>query len=961
MKRKLIVTLVASALEIYAASAMAQSAGTCALPAGANAFSGATPISTGPLNPTNGFPEWVQDSNGLRLQRCVDPDRCFFDPVVTTDPFSLQIGTGGEAFYWSADAVLDDAAGNRVLTLVMAAETAFLEEGPNAEPINGSQFAFLRLRFVMGVPVDGTYTVQHPYGVNVFTVTGATGQRDVAATVDVGYPPDSSSTLGPVGPFLVAAGAPAGFVGDMGPAGVATTVTGSPCGYNNVRVTGVDTLGNPVVFGGGVTVIETNQFAVQGQLFDNRLHTPINNTRNTYSRTASNGVIEAFATSTPGAVVTVQDGPTIPAGTSRIADPVALENATFGTDGVNSAGVAVADASALPPIVTLTASATAGAPATDATALNLKLVDFVDVTSATYDPATGNLTVVAQSGDQRTPPTLTLRDFGAFDAGVGSKTVATLAPPAVVHVDSSAGGSASAQVVVAAAAAPSAPIVSVSAKGATTLTLGWADVGPGELGYRIYSVVGNARTLVTTLGANATSYQATNLQPLTSYTYQVEAFNGAGEAASLSVTDTTLALPVAASAVGVALAAQQLTLTVNWTDNAGDETGYEIQRCVGTATFCATAANYVVVGQVGAGVTTFDDANATVNAGHVYRVVTLRGIDRAATAAQSARFVTPNRPLASGTPVASGITANSVTLTWTDNTGTGTRAETSYQLERRVGTTGNFLPVGAALAANTLSTTDSTAAAGTTYQYRVVGSNWAGGTASAAVTATTLTVPVDLFAVTNLGSASAIANPPSITWGDATTGETAYRVRRRTITLAANTGVRTPAAGTVTSFATVATLPAGSQTYTSGALTGNTMYEYEVVAMNGTTAGPATTTLVVPGGIAGIAVAPTAAVNNGLNRVTLTFNTVPQLAVGGYRIDRCEVVGAETCAEGSAGWTQVGTVAGRRNTTTTTFQHNGVTASVPAKSYRYRVVTTTGTSAVTTVTGTPSPTVTVNR
>lgn len=952
MKRKLIVTLVASALELYAASAMAQ-ANQCALPQGASSVSGATPISTGPLNPTNGFPEWVQDSNGLRLQRCVDPDRCFFDPVVTTDPFSLQIGTGGEAFYWSADAVLDDGVGNRVLTLVMAAETAFLAEGPNAEPIDGSQFAFLRLRFVMGVPVDGTYTVEHPYGTNVFTVTGATGSRDVAATVDVGYPPNSASTQGPVGPFLVAANAPAGFVGDMGPAGAATTVTGSPCGRNFVRVTGVDVNGAPVSFG-GLTEIVSDQFAVQGQLFDNRLHSPINNTRTTYSRgVTGGGVIESFATSSPTSVVTVQDGPTIPAGTSRIATAVQLENATFGADGVNSAGVGVTDASALPPIVTLTAGATAGAAATDATALNLKLVDFVDVTSATYDPTTGVLTVAARSGDERTPPTLTLRDFGAFSAGQGFKEVVTLAPPSMVFVDSSAGGSAQAQVSIQAASAPAAPgNVAVASATSRTLTLSWSDVA-GEIGYRIYQ--DGSTTPLATVAANATSYTVTNLGVATTHSFVIEAFNAAGQASSQAVTGSTLALPVAASGVAASLSTQQLTLNVNWTDNAGDETGYRIERCIGTATFCNTATNYITVGLVDAGVTTFADTNASANAGHVYRVVTLRGPDSGA-AAQSARLLTPNRPLASGTPVASNITASSVTLTWTDNTGTGTRVETGYQLERRVGTTGAFLPVGAALAANTLSTTDATAAAGTAYQYRVVGSNWAGGTASAAVTATTLTVPVDLFAVTNLAAANAIANPPSIAWTDNTTGETAYRVRRRAVTLNANTGARNQAA-----YANLGNSAANSVAFTDSVLTGNTVYEYEVVAMNGATAGPATTTLVVPGGITGVGAAPTAAVSNAQNRVTLTFNTVQQAAVGGYRIDRCEVVGAETCAVGSAGWASVGTVAGRRTGANATFQHNGVAASVPVKSYRYRVVTTTGTGAVTTVTGTPSPTVTVNR
>jgi len=288
-------------------------------------------MSTGPLNPVDGFPEFVTDSSGVSVQRCTNRALCFFDPIVPTDPFSLQIGSGGEAFYWGADAIVNDSNGNLVLSLGLAAETAFLQTGLNGEPVNGTQFPFLRMRFVMGVPVDGTYTVKHPYGIDTFKVVGATGSRDVFSTIDRGFAPSQTGIQGPVGPFLKSVSAPAGYMGDTG---VSAPVTGSPCStsvgtgraqttvpWNYVEVSGVNLLGQAVDFGGGVKVLRTVNFNVQGKLYDGKVQTPLTPTRLSYSRPATGLTqIDAFATSTSTATVTATDGPTNPLGSMAFSD-----------------------------------------------------------------------------------------------------------------------------------------------------------------------------------------------------------------------------------------------------------------------------------------------------------------------------------------------------------------------------------------------------------------------------------------------------------------------------------------------------------------------------------------------------------------------------------------------------------------------------------------------------------------
>jgi hypothetical protein len=241
----------------------------------------------GPVDPVNGFPVWYQDTNGVTLGLCLDPVNCLPDPVDPANPFSVQIGFGGEAFWWGADALLDVAPGGALPTgggalLVLAVEAAFLGiTDPNAGAVDGEQMSFSRLRIRIDAPVAGTYTVTHPYGLEVFNVVtpGIRAINDnLAATHvsgnlltigDIGCvaaPCDFTLALaGGIGPYLtaVAPPPPAGFLGSVA---AAQTVTGSPNGTNLFRVEGPagSNLGGP-----GIDVIETDLFAVQGRFFSN--------------------------------------------------------------------------------------------------------------------------------------------------------------------------------------------------------------------------------------------------------------------------------------------------------------------------------------------------------------------------------------------------------------------------------------------------------------------------------------------------------------------------------------------------------------------------------------------------------------------------------------------------------------------------------------------------------------------
>lgn len=818
-KQKIMVTMIASALGLTISNA---NSAVCNLVGTQSSANGATLMSTGPLNPVDGFPEFVTDSSGVSVQRCTNRALCFFDPIVPTDPFSLQIGSGGEAFYWGADAIINDSNGNLVLSLGLAAETAFLQTGLNGEPVNGTQFPFLRMRFVMGVPVDGTYTVKHPYGIDTFKVVGATGSRDVFSTIDRGFAPSQTGIQGPVGPFLKSVSAPAGYMGDTG---VSAPVTGSPCStsvgtgltqktvpWNYVEVSGVNLLGQAVDFGGGVKVLRTVNFNVQGKLYDGKVQTPLTPTRLSYSRPATGLTqIDTFATSTSTATVTATDGPTNPLGSMAFSDILDHSDINL-IEAANSLSIPAAANALLPSIVQLTASDTP----TDSTKLNLHLVDFVDISQADYDPLTQKLSVTAASSDKLKAPTLTLRDFGSFVAGVATKVVITAAPPAVVHVDSAVGGTDVAQVRVINAVAPNAPTSLALVKAtSTTLTLSWTDNSADEQGFKVYQVnVGGTRTLKGTTAANVPQMIVTGLGANQAYTFQVDAYNTAGANSSTSATVNTLALPLAPNGVSTVLSGRNIT--VSWADiTPTGQASFEIWRST------TVDGTYAKLASAPIGTTSVVDSTAKVDGtSYFYKVLAVRDQDLSALSVASTGVLVGAATITPPSNVAiQRTTATAAAVSWVD----ASTNETSFQVQSSTDGGTAWTNVGAATLANSTSATIVVTNA-TNALYRVNAINSSGTASSGSVLLNNTALPAAPSGFTATASQSTFlfifkTNAIALAWSDVANNNVSYNIRRAT-----NIGM--------TAGLNSATATANATSASQSGLATNTTYFYEIQAVS---------------------------------------------------------------------------------------------------------------------------------
>ena len=418
-------------------------------------------VDPGPYTPANGgFASWYQDSHGRTLDLCLSkalssrvpsapgapsymcsllPTPGVFDDA---QPIVFPTNFPDEAFWFTGETALVDAARGIDLGYVSAIEAAFAAE----EPVEGDQVSFARVRIRVDVPTAGTYVITHPYGVEVFNID-TPGRRAINMTRDIGIgsPKTYDGALkGDIGPFLRSVngpytetnpltGAAEQFVGDPN---LSEAVTGSPFNTNYVRIEGPNGLD-----------LRTTTFAVSGKLSTVVRPTPMITQRSTYSRKTGE--------STP---VAQQDvfvlAPPAP-GTAAITSSTPVLNMTE----ANSTGSWYAQSSVnptLPTTLQVTADNHLAIASSTPTTLPMVLTDLVIIQSAQYSLSSGQLTVVASTSDETSPPVLTASSgsgaaIGALGGDGAVKTLATgisPIPPSRVLVTSSNGGSDTEEVVI---------------------------------------------------------------------------------------------------------------------------------------------------------------------------------------------------------------------------------------------------------------------------------------------------------------------------------------------------------------------------------------------------------------------------------------------------------------------------------------------------------------------------------
>jgi len=263
--------------------------------------------------------------------------------------------------------------------------------------------------------------------------------------------------------------------------------------------------------------------------------------------------------------------------------------------------------------------------------------------------------------------------------------------------------------------------VAATALDDSQIKLDWNDQSTKETKWEIRRCTGTSctpTTLVhtttsTTTATTGTAYSWTDtgLAEDTTYRYAIRScdstFCGNDTAPKNATTELT-------APTGLTLTVLSGTsIKVDWTDNSTANTNYEIQRCTG-----ASCVSWSLV-QTVADVATWTDTGLSGSTTYRYRV-------RATKAGNTSAYTSPAQattPSATA-PVLDSVTWNTVALgcqndlAWTDNSS----AEDNYQVWRSTGTgTDPFAGtnVSGNLAANTVTYSDTTAAASTTYVWGI--------------------------------------------------------------------------------------------------------------------------------------------------------------------------------------------------------------------------------------------------
>jgi RHS repeat-associated protein len=163
---------------------------------------------------------------------------------------------------------------------------------------------------------------------------------------------------------------------------------------------------------------------------------------------------------------------------------------------------------------------------------------------------------------------------------------------------------------------PEAPSgLGAAAADATHINLSWSDNSAYETGFKIERKIGAGGTYgqIATAAANATSYSDPSVSAGNAYYYRVRATNSAGDSTYSNEASVNFVVPNAPSGL-TATSSPLGGVSLGWTDNSSDETGFKLERKTGaTGTYSQIAA-------LVANTTSFSDSGVSAGFTYYYRI-----------------------------------------------------------------------------------------------------------------------------------------------------------------------------------------------------------------------------------------------------------------------------------------------------------------------------------------------------
>jgi len=361
--------------------------------------------------------------------------------------------------------------------------------------------------------------------------------------------------------------------------------------------------------------------------------------------------------------------------------------------------------------------------------------------------------------------------------------------------------------------APSNLAATASPSGQIQLT--WVDTNSAEDGHYLERIVSGqdwSTATVITLAANQTSFTDANVQPNTSYSYRIQAFDECGKSAYSNIVTvisggTTINPP--SNLAATAINSNQINLT--WSDtNSGssNEDGFIIER--------STAGTWNIIATVGANNTSYADVftdTLSADITYSYRIKAYKGEMESG----YSNIDTATRLRAPSNLIATIGSSTQINLTWTDNSTT----ENGFYVERAPGNitdpNSREWMVITTIGVNATSYLDLGVSAGSVYSYRVRAFKNPDDNSSYSNIATTI-IPPPPEAPINLKATGISYNQINLSWEDKSNNETGFKIER--------------APGTSTSFQQIDIVSSNVMSYVDTGLQESTTYSYRIRAYN---------------------------------------------------------------------------------------------------------------------------------
>lgn len=261
---------------------------------------------------------------------------------------------------------------------------------------------------------------------------------------------------------------------------------------------------------------------------------------------------------------------------------------------------------------------------------------------------------------------------------------------------------------------PQAPTgLTAIATSSSQIVLGWTDTSDNETGFKIERKAGHCASThtwaeIAAKGANTVTFTNNGLKANKTYAYRIRAYNDTGASvysACVSAKTGLAGTPPAATGL-TATATSSNKITLKWTDNSNNETGFKLYRKKGLEPWALLVTTDMNVRK-------YDDASALGNAASSSYRYYLTACNAAGCSPATGTAIVPFKP----TGIKALSSGGKVKLEWTGKSSN----ETGFQVYRSAGTCaspGSWKLI-ATPAANGHAYHDSEVTAGTPYAYKV--------------------------------------------------------------------------------------------------------------------------------------------------------------------------------------------------------------------------------------------------